>query len=261
MKLDKKNIGYISLIAIFILINIFLIWEIIKNGESDSQALSNNSLPANTATQVVGMALLGTPAQIGTLSLIGTPNLENSEASTPPPPFTETPRLPTFTPQGSPTPSLTSTAKIKVAGYDCIPADTKRESARVEYVIDGNTIEVTLNGKTEIVRYIGIDTPQLNERFYQDSVEANEEMVEDEIVTLVTDVTDKNQQGQLLRYVFIGESFFVNYELVKEGMGLASTIPPDTSCAAYFLDAQRIATNKEVGIWDPKPKATSTPKP
>ena len=46
------------------------------------------------------------------------------------------------------------------ASIDCL-GDKKLEPAKVTDVIDGDTIEVNLNGKLEKVRYLMVDTPEM----------------------------------------------------------------------------------------------------
>ena len=47
--------------------------------------------------------------------------------------------------------------------FSCIPVDTKQETGLVVNVIDGDTIEVQIEGVNYPVRYIGMDTPEYNE--------------------------------------------------------------------------------------------------
>ena len=84
-----------------------------------------------------------------------------------------------------------------------------RESALVTRVIDGDTVEVSLNGESQTVRYIGIDTPETKhpskpiECFGPEASQFNEELVSGKQVLLEEDVTDKDRYGRLLRYVWI----------------------------------------------------------
>jgi micrococcal nuclease len=90
---------------------------------------------------------------------------------------------------------------------------------------------------------------------------ANAQMVSGKTVTLIKDVSETDPYGRLLRYVFVGEDLFVNYELVKNGFAQVSTYPPDVACVDYYLNAQRIAKSSRLGIWGlsfPNPTATTS---
>ena len=134
-------------------------------------------------------------------------------------------------------------------------------------VIDGDTIEVFVNGQTVTVRYIGIDTPEtVNPKtgvqyFGPQASEKNRQLVEGKNVILVKDVSETDHFGRLLRYVLVGDLYgqFVNYELVRQGYASASTYPPDVTCEKTFRAAQRQAAEDGVGLWGPTPVPTVTP--
>ena len=79
--------------------------------------------------------------------------------------------------------------------------------ATVVRVIDGDTIEVEIDGTSYRVRYIGIDTPETVhpqkpvECFGKEASEKNRELVEGKRVRLEKDVSDTDKYGRLLRYV------------------------------------------------------------
>ena len=98
----------------------------------------------------------------------------------------------------------------------------------VDSVIDGDTIDVLIDGVEYRVRYIGLDTPELNEPFYDQATEVNQDLVEGRQVTLIKDVSEVDQYNRLLRYIVIDEGF-INYELVHQGYTVAATFPPRMS--------------------------------
>lgn len=143
-----------------------------------------------------------------------------------------------------PTPTLPT-----LAAAECVPRTTARQTGLVTRVIDGDTIDVQLaNGETQRVRYIGMDTPERGELFFQESTAVNSEFVVGQNVTLVRDVSATDRFGRLLRYVFAGE-VFVNYELVAQGYATAVTFPPDVACQETFLQAERTAREANLGLW------------
>jgi micrococcal nuclease len=132
-----------------------------------------------------------------------------------------------------------------------LPGD---ELARVVDIIDGDTIDVEINGQEYRVRYTGVNTPERDEACYRDATEANATLVEDQTVLLVKDVSDTDRYGRLLRYVYVGD-VFVNAELVADGYAEAGYYPPDTAYLDYFeeLEASAKAANRgchPTGVFD-----------
>ncbi|MGA9348699.1 MAG: thermonuclease family protein [Anaerolineae bacterium] len=126
--------------------------------------------------------------------------------------------------------------------------------ASVTRVIDGDTIEVEIEGESYKVRYIGIDTPELHhpdkpvEYYAQEAYEKNRELVEGKTVYLEKDVSETDQYERLLRYVYMGDTF-VNAYLVQHGYALVSTYPPDVKYQERFLELQREAREAGRGLW------------
>ena len=123
-----------------------------------------------------------------------------------------------------------------VEGTECIPDLSAYEIAYVSRVIDGDSIEVEINGEVFQVRYIGINTPEYYSSEQQQAItatQANERLVEGKIVYLFKDTSETDKYDRLLRYV-LTEQDFVNLELVKAGYAEAREYPPDTACHTVF---------------------------
>lgn len=137
-------------------------------------------------------------------------------------------------------PDLVPQTKPQSQVFSCVPTNTMREIGTVKKIIDGDTIDVEIQGKIYRVRYIGINTPEKGQPFYEEAKSTNVKLVEGKEVLLVKDVSESDQYGRLLRYVF-AQDLFVNYEMVRSGYAMAYTYPPDISCADLFVQAQRDA--------------------
>jgi len=120
--------------------------------------------------------------------------------------------------------------------------------ASVTYVIDGDTIDVSLGGQDVRVRYIGVNTPERGEPCFDEATAANRALVEDRIVALVRDVSETDRYGRLLRYVYVGE-VFVNAALVEAGWAEARRYPPDTLHADAFDALENSARATNLGCW------------
>lgn len=150
-------------------------------------------------------------------------------------------------------------------GGSQIPTPTE-DLSRVTRVIDGDTIEVDINGSVYRVRYIGIDTPETvhpskpQECFGKEAGEKNRQLVEGKLVRLEKDVSETDVYGRLLRYVWVGDTF-VNDYLVRQGYAYASTYPPDVKYAEQFVEAQREAVENSRGLWAACQETTIPPAP
>lgn len=120
--------------------------------------------------------------------------------------------------------------------------------ATVLRVIDGDTIEVDISGNLFRVRYIGIDTPEVGEQGYSEATQLNSQLVSGKVVKLEKDVSETDQYGRLLRYVYVDDAF-VNAELVRLGYAQVFTYPPDVKYADYFLSLQQEAIAASRGLW------------
>lgn len=114
------------------------------------------------------------------------------------------------------------------------------EQATVTRVIDGDTIDVRLNGESVRVRYIGVNSPERDEVCYDEATAANAALVLGQRVTLVRDVSNTDTYGRLLRYVYVGD-VFVNGELVADGYAESRAYPPDTMQQPYLDSLERAA--------------------
>jgi endonuclease YncB( thermonuclease family) len=168
---------------------------------------------------------------------------------------------PTIEPASAVTPTLMPTfapfpAIPPIPEAECIPIATEREFATVSNVVDGDTIDVSIDGVSFRVHYIGVDAPEVGEPYSSQAVGQNAELVHGTTVTLVKDASHTDEEGSLLRFVVSGNQF-VNYELVRQGFAIASTIPPDVACSAILEEAQNMAVRERVGLWAGMPTPLS----
>ena len=132
----------------------------------------------------------------------------------------------------------------------------EKEKVKVQRIIDGDTVELTDGRK---VRYIGIDTAELgsavndNECFALEAAEKNRELTEGKNVLMEKDVSDTDQYGRLLRYVYLKDNTFINLELVKSGFAASATFPPDVKYQANFSEAEQKARAEGLGMWSACP--------
>lgn len=122
--------------------------------------------------------------------------------------------------------------------------------------MDGDTIEVSVDGKQYTLRYIGLDAPEAQgERMGAEAGAANRALVEGKTVYLERDQSEADKYGRLLRYVFVGE-VFVNAELVRQGLARAQAYPPDLKYQEQLDRLDQEARQAGRGMWAAPPTAT-----
>lgn len=136
-------------------------------------------------------------------------------------------------------------------------------NAVVDRIIDGDTIDVVVDGREERVRLTGIDTPEVARDATSDRPAKPGECFGDEAtafteslipvgtaVRLERDVVGRDDYGRLLAYVFrASDGIFVNYEIVRQGYAQPLTIPPNVTHSELMVDAARAAEGDDVGLW------------
>lgn len=129
---------------------------------------------------------------------------------------------------------------------DSSPAPTADETGVVVDVIDGDTIDVEINGIEYRVRYVGVNTPERDEACYSEARDANVRLVQGQTVSLVRDQSNTDRYDRLLRYVYVGNTF-VNAELVRNGYAESVLYRPDDAQFDYFVSLEREAAQAGLG--------------
>ncbi len=132
-------------------------------------------------------------------------------------------------------------------GGDSAPENTLR-SVRVSQVLDGNTIVVNLNGETETVRYIGVSVGVPGEAFNRTASLANRSWVEGQIVILESDGDNRDDDGRLLRYVYV-DNQMVNAVLLASGLARYQPDPSNSRHNSLLLSAEDAARIGQRGMW------------
>lgn len=124
------------------------------------------------------------------------------------------------------------------------------ERATVTWIIDGDTIEVAIDGETFRVRYIGLNAPEWDEVCGSEATQANADLVAGREVTLVRDASETDRFGRLLRYVYVDE-VMVNAQIVADGWAEANSYPPDVMYDAALAELGADAREDGRGCWGP----------
>lgn len=132
----------------------------------------------------------------------------------------------------------------------------KLEEVEVTRVIDGDTFECVIDGKTQKVRLIGVDTPESvhpdknkNIAEGKKASDYTKEKLQGKKVGLEYDVQKNDKYGRILAYVW-NESKMYNLELLEKGYAKVMTIPPNIKYSELFLEKQKIAQETNQGFWN-----------
>ncbi len=151
-----------------------------------------------------------------------------------------------------------TTASSSGVQQPAMPANLPR--ARIVKVVDGDTIDVQLNGQTVRLRLIGINTPESVdprrpvECFGKQASDRAKQLLTGQTVLLENDPSqqDRDQYDRLLRYVWFPDGRFFNFEMVVQGYAYEYTYNVPYKYQSAFKKAQRYAERQQLGLWSPQ---------
>jgi micrococcal nuclease len=118
------------------------------------------------------------------------------------------------------------------------------EKAFVTRVVDGDTIWVELSGESKKIRFIGVNTPEKGEDMYQEATDYTTEMLLEQTIYLEKDISDVDQYGRLLRYIWLElptadtdeekRMKLFNSMLLEEKLAEIVVYKPDTKYLEYY---------------------------
>lgn len=144
-------------------------------------------------------------------------------------------------------------ALAEPASKDQIQSETV--TAVVTHVVDGDTVDVELDGKKERIRLLLVDTPEVNvsdkppQPFGPEATEFAEQVLSGKEVRLEFDGPERDKYDRMLAYLWIGDSLF-NQMLLEEGLArVAYVYDPPYKYYDDLVAAQEKAKLEKKGIW------------
>ncbi|MAG37550.1 MAG: hypothetical protein CL878_15040 [Dehalococcoidia bacterium] len=227
-----------------------------------------------TEQELPTTATAGPSATASPSAAAGTPGAATSVPSTPTTGITET--TPTTATTGpTATPSAVPPTPIAVTFLD----------ATVAQVVNGELVDVSLQGETVRVRLIGMEAPEIVgsgapvQCFGREASSRANALLTGQAVRLELDGSqgERNAAGQLLAYAWLRDGSMYNVRMIAEGYALESTIGPPYRYQKQFKAAQQQARGQQLGLWhpdtcggvtgipttvaQPQPTATTVPAP
>lgn len=129
---------------------------------------------------------------------------------------------------------------------------------RVVKVVDGDTMDVDIDGKVERLRLIGIDTPETvdpRREIQCFGIEASnkaKELLNGQFVTLEADESqgERDKYKRLLRYVILPDGTNFNKYMISEGYAHEYTYDDAYNYQTEFKQAEQDARNSNIGLWN-----------
>ncbi|MFA6273647.1 MAG: thermonuclease family protein [Candidatus Paceibacterota bacterium] len=134
-------------------------------------------------------------------------------------------------------------------------------------VVDGDTIDVSINGKTERLRLIGINTPETVdprkpvECFGVEASNKAKSLLSNKKVGLESDPSqgERDKYDRLLRYVYLEDGTNFNLLMIKEGYAYEYTYDLPYRYQTNFKEAQKYAQDNKLGLWGDTCDGKNTP--
>jgi len=128
---------------------------------------------------------------------------------------------------------------------------------KVIKVIDGDTLNVNINGTSTTLRLIGLDTPESvhptkpTECFGVEASSKAKSILDGKMVALESDASQDSldKYGRTLRYVFLEDGTNFNKMMIEQGYGHEYTYNKPYKFQAEFKQAELDAKNKKAGLW------------
>ena len=124
-------------------------------------------------------------------------------------------------------------------------------------VVDGDTIDVKVDGIEERIRLIGIDTPETKKPntpvqcFGPEATAFTKSLLPaGTSLHVERDVEARDKYDRLLAYVYRSDDgLFVNLAIIDQGYARPLTIAPNVAYSDEFATAARHADATHVGLW------------
>jgi len=127
-------------------------------------------------------------------------------------------------------------------------------TVEVDRVVDGDTAKVFYRGRSQYVRYIGIDTPESVkpgspvECYGVEAKDFNEARLSGGTVRLRFGPEQRDRFGRLLAYVYVSD-VMLNAQLLERGYAETLTIPPNDAKSVRFQRIEDEARQAGRGLW------------
>jgi len=153
----------------------------------------------------------------------------------------------------------TSTAKVSE-----VPVSTQQKSDQsplysVVSVVDGDTVKLSIDGTTQTIRLIGLDTPETVDPrkpvqcFGKEASNKAKELLAGRSVRIEVDASQGtlDKYGRTLGYIFRDDGLFYNKYMIEQGFAHEYTYNIPYKYQSEFKAAEKSARENQRGLWSP----------
>ena len=141
---------------------------------------------------------------------------------------------------------------------ELVEDESEEEFYDVIKVVDGDTIAISLRGKSETIRLIGIDTPETVDsrvavQCFGKEATAKLKSVIGKRVSIEKDEEEgeRDKYGRLLAYIYTEEGLFLNKYMIEQGFAFEYMYDDPYKYQKEFKAAQASAKAAKKGLWAP----------
>jgi len=163
--------------------------------------------------------------------------------------------------------SISIVDKEEIVSKTSVPEAKKQETAeeepnpnklyKVSGVVDGDTVKLSIEGKIETIRLIGIDTPETVhpskpvECFGVEASNKAKQLLSGKTVSLETDASQgtRDRFGRLLGYIILADGTNFNKLMIEQGYAYEYTYSTSYKYQSEFKSAQQYAKANSIGLW------------
>ena len=129
---------------------------------------------------------------------------------------------------------------------------------RITQVHDGDTVSIRVSSfaripiKTERVRLIGVDAPELRQEPWGRLSKRYLKKLLSEynwVANVEFDIEQRDKYGRLLAYLWGSDGRMINEQMLETGHALLFTLPPNVKYSGKLAAAQERARSKKAGLW------------
>ena len=131
---------------------------------------------------------------------------------------------------------------------------TSTQTAYVTRAVDGDTVDVQIGDHTDIIRLLGVDTPETHhptkpvQCYGPEAAAYTKAHLEGRRIQLEDDVEPRDVYGRRLAYIYVDGHRF-NDVLLQQGYARLLVIPPNGSHARTMLAEELAAKRAGKGLW------------
>jgi len=150
-------------------------------------------------------------------------------------------------------------------------------SATILRVMDGETLKLDRNGRKELIRLIGLDTPKskMHRKAETEAMQSRQDFLpmtsmgikamqylkslvkSGDTVVIEFDVETRDKEGMLLCYVHLPDGRMLNQEILMAGYAYLKISAPNVKYQKKLIEARNDAWKHRRGVWK---KNKTTPR-